>query len=372
MTSGASSFDPSGKYISSELLEIAIELAQNGDKKAIRELLKLIVKEDPTDELAWIWYANTSPTIQERIQTLEEFRKQNPENQRIEYLCASLSESITKETEVHPPPPPDLSTPTESLAALPIPSPDAYPLQLSFLDQPATELSQSETNLQNTENNGSSKHHLGLALDFYISGDKEGAKELLEAITRKDPQNELAWIWYANTFPTPQERIQTLYKYLTLNPKNQRVHAYCNFLRTTFETSKKSTPSEYFLPHAQSDDIFKTELPASTPDPELGLVNFLHCTQYFQILTPSTQTPTCKSKPILIGLSKSARQLRCPNCLRYHVVERYPINWKSSILNVFLLLISFGLWTIYLLRTGILNRKLKKKFICTACGYTWR
>jgi hypothetical protein len=83
MTSGASSSNPTGKYISTELLEIAIELAQTGDKKAVRELLQLIVKENPSDELAWIWYAHTSPTLQERIQTIEEFCKRNPEDQRI-------------------------------------------------------------------------------------------------------------------------------------------------------------------------------------------------------------------------------------------------------------------------------------------------
>ena len=55
MTSGASSSNPTGKYISSELLEIAIELAQTGDKKAVREVLQFIVKENPSDELACIW-----------------------------------------------------------------------------------------------------------------------------------------------------------------------------------------------------------------------------------------------------------------------------------------------------------------------------
>jgi Tfp pilus assembly protein PilF len=399
VTSGASSSNPTGKYISSELLEIAIELAQTGDKKAVRELLQLIVKENPSDELAWIWYANTSPTIQERVQTLEEFRKRNPENQRIKYLCESLIGSIVEGqntivdgtfpgntyacpncantiantyltcpfcgAEVTPLRPPSLSTPTQPIAASPTASPDVPPFQLSFLDQLALEPAQSETELHNSENNGSLKNHLGLALDLYISGEKKGARELLEAITKEDPQNELAWIWYANTFPTPQERIRALYKFLTTNPQNQRVHDYCKFLRETIETPKTSAPAEPSPSYTQSEQS------ASMPDSELGLVDFLHRSQYYQILAPSTQTIAHKSKPILIGLSKSARQLRCPNCLRYHVAERYPINWKSAILNAFLLVITLGLWTIYLLRNETSNWKPSKKYICTACGYSW-
>lgn len=405
MTSGASSFNPTGKYISSELLEIAIEMAQNGDKKGIRELLQLIVKEDPTDELAWIWYASTSPTIQERIKTLEEFRKRNPENERIRYLCMSLAGSFAKEqktiadgtfpgntfacpnctntiavtystcpscaAEVYPPGPLDLSTPPELLEASTIASSDSSPVQLSLLDQLATEPSQSEAELQDFENNGCSKHHLGLALDFYISGDKKSARELLEAFTREDPLNELAWIWYANTFPTPQERIQTLYKYLTLNPQNQRVLAYCKFLRATIETPKISTPAGPSPTYTQSDILFETKLPTSTPDPELGLVDFLHHSKYYQILASSIRTPTQKSKPILIGLSKSARQLRCPNCLRYNVAERYPIKWRFAILNAFIIVITLGIWMIFLLRTETSKWKHNKKFICSSCGYSW-
>lgn len=403
MTSGASSYNPTGKYISSELLEIAIELAQNGDKEGIRELLQLIVKEDPTDELAWIWYASTSPTIQERIKTLEEFRKRNPENERVRYLCESLAGCFAKEqkmiadgtftgntyvcpnctntiavtystcpncaAEGSPPGPLDLSTPPKLLESSTTAPSDSSPVQLSF--QLATGPSQPKAELQNYENNGHTKPHLGLALDYYISGDKRGARELLEAITREDPLNELAWIWYANSFPTPQERIQTLYKYLTLNPQNQRVLAYCKFLRATIETSKVSTPAEPSQTHAQADILFETKMPASTPDPELGLVDFLQHSKYYQTLASSTRTQTKKAKPILVGLSKSARQPRCPNCLRYNVAERYPIKWKFVLLNTFLIVISLGIWVIFFLRTETSKRKENKKFICSSCGYSW-
>lgn len=405
MTSGASSFNPTSKYISSELLEIAIEMAQNGDKKGIRELLQLIVKEDPTDELAWIWYASTSSTIQERIKTLDEFRKRNPENERIRYLCESLVGSFAKTqktiadgtfpgntfacpnctntiavtyntcpncaAEVHPHGPLDLSTSPELLEASTITSSESSPVQLSLLDQLATEPSQSETSLQDFENKGCSKHHLGLALNYYISGDKKSARVLLEAFTREDPLNEVAWIWYANTFPTPQERIQTLYKYLTLNPQNQRVLAYCKFLRATIETPKIKTPSGHSLTQTQSDILFETKLPSSTPDPELGLVDFLHQSKYYQILASSKQKPPQKSNSILIGLSKSARQLRCPNCLRYNVAERNPIKWGFAILNAFIIVITLGIWMIFLIHTETSKGKHDKKFICSSCGYSW-
>jgi len=365
VTSGASSSNPTGKYISSELLEIAIELAQTGDKKAVRELLQLIVKENPSDELAWIWYANTSPTIQERVQTLEEFRKRNPENQRIQYLCESLTGA-----EVTPLRPPSLSTPTQPIAISPIASPDVSPLQLSFLDQLALEPAQSETKFHNSENKGALRNHLGLALNLYMSGEKTSARELLEAITKEDPQNELAWIWYANTFPTTQERIRVLYKFLAFNPQNQRVHDYCKYLREKTDASKIRSSAETASMYIHQEDLLETKLPSESPSPEIGLTDIVHRSQC-NTLAQSTQTPAYKSKTILIGLSRSARQLRCPNCMRYQSVERYPINWKLAILNSLLLMITFGLWTIYLFRTGTSIWKPKKKYICTICGYSW-
>ena len=404
MTSGASSSNPTGKYISSELLEIAIELAQTGDKKAVRELLQFIVKENPSDELAWIWYAHTSPTLQERIQTIEEFRKRNPEDQRIRYLCESLTGNIVEEgntiadstfpgnkyncpncaniitntylicpfcgAEVTPLSPPSLSTPAQSIVTSPSGSSDVPPFQLSFLDQLALEPTQSETKFHNSENNEAPKNHLGLALNLYMSGEKTSARELLEAITKEDPQYELAWIWYANTFPTTQERIGVLYKFLAFNPQNQRVHDYCKYLREKTDTSKIRPSAETASMYIHQEDLFETKLPSETPNPEIGLTDIVHRSQC-NSLAHSTQKPAYKSKPILIGLSKSARQLRCPNCMRYQAVERYPINWKSAILNSLLLMITFGLWTIYLFRTGTSILKPKKKYICTICGYSW-
>jgi len=404
MTSGASSSNPTGKYISTELLEIAIELAQTGDKKAVRELLQLIVKENPSDELAWIWYAHTSPTLQERIQTIEEFCKRNPEDQRIRYLCESLTGNIVEGgntiadstfpdnkyncpncaniipntylicpfcgAEGNPLSPPSLSTPARPIAASPSGSLDVSPFQLSFLDQMALEPAQSETKFHNSEKNGALKNHLGLALNLYMSGEKTSARELLEAITKEDPQNELAWIWYANTFPSTQERIRVLYKFLAFNPQNQRVHDYCKYLREKTDTPKIRSSAETASMHIHQEDLLETKLPSESPSPEIGLTDIVHHSQC-NTLAQSTQTPVNKSKPILIGLSKSARQLRCPNCMRYQAVERYPINWKLAILNSLLLMITFGLWTIYLFRTGTSIWKPKKKYICTICGYSW-
>jgi Tfp pilus assembly protein PilF len=404
MTSDASPFNPSEKNISSEMFEIAMELAQTGDKKAVRELLRFIVKENPSDELAWIWYAYTSPTIQERNLTIEELRKRNPEDQRIKYLYESLTgnnvegrNTTTVSTfpvnsyncpncaniiagtylicpfcgaEMAALSPPSSSTSAQPIAISSSASSDVSPLQLSFLDQLALEPAQSETEFHVSENKEGLKNRLGMALDLYISGEKTGARELLEAITQADPQNELAWIWYANTFTTTQERISVLYKFLTFNPQNQRVHDYCKYLSEKTDTSKIRSSAETASLYIYQEDLLETELPSEPPSPEIGLTDSVHRSQ-FNTLSKSPKKPAYKSKPILIGLSNSARQLRCPNCMRYFSVVRNPINWKFVVLNSFLPIITCGLWTIYLLRTETPIWKPKKKYICTICGYSW-
>ena len=51
---------------------------------------------------------------------------------------------------------------------------------------------------------------LDQVIGFIHSGHKEVAQQALVAILRNEPHNETAWLWLADTFPTPAERIRAL------------------------------------------------------------------------------------------------------------------------------------------------------------------
>jgi len=67
--------------MSSQDLNRAIQLARAGDKKAARQILLRLVQEQPTNEMAWIWLADTMPDDARRIATLKQCLKMIPQSQ---------------------------------------------------------------------------------------------------------------------------------------------------------------------------------------------------------------------------------------------------------------------------------------------------
>ena len=64
--------------VSAELLEMAIALSQAGKQQEARELLVQVIAADVHNETAWLWYAQTVPTGDDRIKALEECLHHNP------------------------------------------------------------------------------------------------------------------------------------------------------------------------------------------------------------------------------------------------------------------------------------------------------
>ena len=54
------------------------------------------------------------------------------------------------------------------------------------------------------------------------AGDKKQARELLGQLLETEPQNELAWLWFAACAETDAEKIESLNKVLAINPVMQR------------------------------------------------------------------------------------------------------------------------------------------------------
>lgn len=72
---------------SSELLQQAIIAARNGEEKRARNLFLDIVKEEPGNEIAWMWLSGLLESIGEQINACEKVLAINPYNSRTrEYL----------------------------------------------------------------------------------------------------------------------------------------------------------------------------------------------------------------------------------------------------------------------------------------------
>ena len=61
---------------------------------------------------------------------------------------------------------------------------------------------------------------LNQAISFSKSGDKSGARRLLELVIDREPNNETAWIWMTDVVESGYERTVCLEKVLSINPNN--------------------------------------------------------------------------------------------------------------------------------------------------------
>ena len=66
--------------MSSELLKEAIALSKSGKKNDAQKILKQIIKNDPNNETAWLWFVDTFPTKAERIKAFKLMLKYNPDS----------------------------------------------------------------------------------------------------------------------------------------------------------------------------------------------------------------------------------------------------------------------------------------------------
>ena len=89
--------------MTSDQLGNAISLIKTGDKVNAREILFQIILDDPHNETAWIWLVETMPNDADRITTLEQCLKYNPESKMAQkglevfrsHLPTSISEPPT-------------------------------------------------------------------------------------------------------------------------------------------------------------------------------------------------------------------------------------------------------------------------------------
>jgi Tol biopolymer transport system component len=73
-----------------ELLKAGIEAARAGDKATALRLFRQVTLSEPRNEVAWMWQASVSDTLDERRRSLEQALRINPNNSRAKDALAQL------------------------------------------------------------------------------------------------------------------------------------------------------------------------------------------------------------------------------------------------------------------------------------------
>jgi predicted esterase len=78
-------------FMADDRLQSAIQLVYGGKTAEARRELGRILKADPCDVPAWLWYAETYTSIEQRIQILEACLRVNPTDARVQQALAALT-----------------------------------------------------------------------------------------------------------------------------------------------------------------------------------------------------------------------------------------------------------------------------------------
>jgi len=82
------------------------------------------------------------------------------------------------------------------------------------------------------------------ALEAARSGRELTARDLFQDVIRLDPNNEIAWIWLSGLLDPLEDRIMACERVLSINPRNQRIHAYLKRLLDEQEAIRARKSSE--------------------------------------------------------------------------------------------------------------------------------
>ena len=104
-----------------ELTQQGIAALKSGDRAAARQLLTAAIKQDPKDELAWLWLTGALDKDEERIACLRQVLKLNPGNQVAARGLAQIMEHRAARPE---PAPAEAAPAAEPVRAAPPPEPE--------------------------------------------------------------------------------------------------------------------------------------------------------------------------------------------------------------------------------------------------------
>jgi hypothetical protein len=103
--------------MSANLLRRAIELYRAGNKDEANRLLKTVVRQEPTNQIAWNWYIETLDDPSQRIAALEEYLLINPDSRQAAKTLAALKQQAATQEATR-------AVAIEPVAELPSPVPE--------------------------------------------------------------------------------------------------------------------------------------------------------------------------------------------------------------------------------------------------------
>ncbi len=59
-----------------------------------------------------------------------------------------------------------------------------------------------------------------MGIDFFKSGNKPRALQIFLEVLKKEPKNEIAWLWLATCVEKPEQKRDCFHKILAINPNN--------------------------------------------------------------------------------------------------------------------------------------------------------
>jgi hypothetical protein len=88
--------EPPERITTHPLLEVAIRIAQQGDKKEARQLLRSYLEDHAQDERAWAWYVDTFSDDQKRLRILTAYLKYHPESRFARQAISSINRRLRR------------------------------------------------------------------------------------------------------------------------------------------------------------------------------------------------------------------------------------------------------------------------------------
>jgi hypothetical protein len=86
--------------------------------------------------------------------------------------------------------------------------------------------------------------NLQQAIQLSKDGRKLDARKLLRPLLEVDPENEKAWLWYANSFDSTDEKLKALHNCLVYCPNSKMALEGIRVLQSQMQSPESETPEE--------------------------------------------------------------------------------------------------------------------------------
>lgn len=213
-----------------DALQVAIQTALSGDRDRARALLVAFIRQNSKNFLAWLWLSELAKSPKEQAFALEQAQALCPPDAvgrrdvqpYLNRLRASMHAAYSAPAAPAPPVAPAEVPPKgiSETAAAPVPVHSA-----AVLAAKAAEVAAAQASEQPPASNTTAPAAKPVASDPYYRaerlariGKREEAIRLLNALVKKEPQDERFWMLLSELETDPQEKLRLLQRVLAIYP----------------------------------------------------------------------------------------------------------------------------------------------------------